>query len=289
MLKQRQIYRADSQALHAKDTLRAMLSGLLRSRYMAYRLFVKDVRAEYARSAFGILWDFLDPLVLGVIFFFLARNKVINTGEMGMPVAVFMIYGLLMYQTFCDSIIRSLDVMKRSSSILSHLKVPPEALILSVFFRQLFFSFFSILVMLGFSLFLMSKAAAVGTSSFNALGFLKFVLAYPVLILIGMSIGVFLAPFNAVYGDVGRLTRLVLVPLRYVSPVLYVLPDTPLFNAINAVNPISLVLDNLRLLATADAFVAPLELATRCGAFALLFFVGWYIFHLSIPVLAERV
>jgi lipopolysaccharide transport system permease protein len=289
VLKQRQTYRSDSQALQVRETARAMLSGLWQSRYMAYRLFLKDIRSEHARSAFGVLWDFLDPFVLGTIFFILAQNRVINTGNMGMPVAVFMIYGLLMYQTFCDSLIRSQDVVRRSGNLLSHLKVPPEALLASVLFRQLFFSVFSILVMLGFSLALIARAKAEGTSSFSLLGFLKFVLAYPSLILAGMAIGVFLAPFNAIYADVGRFARLVLIPLRYVSPVLYVLPATPLFDAIDRINPISPVLTNLRSLATADALVEPTQLLTRLGGFAVLFLVGWYVFHVSIPVLVERI
>ena len=47
-----QVYSAESQTRHLRDVLRAMASGMVQSRYMAYRLCRKDIRAEYAKSAF---------------------------------------------------------------------------------------------------------------------------------------------------------------------------------------------------------------------------------------------
>ena len=79
------VYSAESGVRNPRLVLRDMIRGLLQSRYMAYRLCVKDVRAEYAKSAFGILWDFVDPFVFASIFYFLAKIRVLNPGELGMP------------------------------------------------------------------------------------------------------------------------------------------------------------------------------------------------------------
>lgn len=282
------VYSAESSVRRPREVFRAMFSGLRGSRYMGYRLFVKDLRAENSKVAFGVFWDFLDPLVLGCIFYFLMKVRVINAGELGMPYAVFVIYGLLLYRTFSESITLSLDVMQRSRGLLAHLKLPPEALILSVLFRVLFNSTFRLAVMLAFSIGLQAVAMDEGLSAFSLIGFVKFLLCYPLIILAGMAIGVFLAPFNVIYGDVGRAARIVLVPLRYATPVLYAIPVAFPFNWITALNPVSAILTNLRSLATANAIVDWPGLAIRSGGYIGLFFVAWLIFHVSIPVLSER-
>ncbi len=281
------VYSAESSVRQPGQVFRAMFRGVLQSRYMAYRLCVKDVRAEYAKSAFGLLWDFVDPFIFASIFFF-NEARIISPGAMTMPYAVFVIYGLLLYQTFSESVTMSLDMMKRSKTILTHLKLPPEALILSVFYRVLFNSAFRIMVMLIFSLVLLGKAVEDGQSAFSMVGFVKFVLCYPVLILAGMSFGVFLAPFSVIYADVGRVARILLTPLRYASPVLYTLPTAFPFNWISIINPIGPFIENLRSLATSDTVTDLPGIAIRCSVFLVVFSAGWLIFHLAVPVLAER-
>lgn len=280
----RQVYTADSRVRSPGEVIREMFSALPHSRYLAYRLFIKDLRAEYSRTAFGILWDFLDPLILGGVFYLLMQFRVIDPGDLAVPYALFVIYGLLIYQTFAEGITLSLDVMRRSGAMLTHLKVPPEALLLSVVYRLFFNSAFRIAVMLIFSLVMIPAAREAGLQAFSAVGFLKFLALYPLVILAGMSIGVLLAPFHVVYSDIGRAVRTILLPLRYATPVLYQIPIGWLL----AINPIALLLSNLRSVATTDTFASPVEFAVRMGVFAILFLVGWFVFHVSVPVLAER-
>ncbi|OPZ22752.1 MAG: ABC-2 type transporter [candidate division BRC1 bacterium ADurb.BinA364] len=282
------VYTAETGTHHFRAAIGDMLRGARGAWYMGYRLFLKDMRADYARSALGFAWDFLDPLVLAGIFYMLARNSIIAPGEMEMPVAVFMIYGMLLYQTFCEAATLSVDAIRRSGAMLNQLKIPPEAILYSVLCRLLFNSLFRLPVMLLFSLSLMPRAAADGLSSFSPGGFLAFLALYPAVILPGMAIGLALAPLNTIYHDIGRLVRIVLVPLRFFSPVLYKTPQIGVFSWFGAVNPIAMTLTNLRLLAATGGVIQPLEWALLLSGFALLFLLGWFVFHISIPVLAER-
>jgi len=284
----RNVYTAESSLRNPRQVIRDMVSGMVRSKYMAYRLSIKDIRAEYANSAFGMLWDFVDPLVLGFVFYFLMKVRIINTGELGMPYAVFVVYGLLIYQTFTESLNLSLDAVRRSRNLLTHQKLPPEAIILSVLFRVLFNSLFRVAAMLFFSLMLFSSAANEGTSSFSAVGFPIFLVCYPSIILAGMSIGLFLAPFNVMYRDIGRIVRITLLPLRYATPVLYAIPSEFPFNLIHSLNPISPILATLRALATGNDVVHFGGFVGWNLGFLALFLVAWPIFHLAIPVLVER-
>lgn len=261
------------------SVIQAMVHGARKSRYVSYRLFLKDLRNDYARSLAGLLWDFLDPLILGIVFYFLMQARIINTGDIGIPYALFVIYGVMLYQTFSDAVTSPLSLITRSKNMLTHLSLSPEALIGSVGCRVLFYSFFRIIIMLAFGL-------AMGKWSF--FGILAFLLLFPIIILCGMSIGVLLAPFNTLYGDVGRIVVILLTPLRYMTPVLYAMPDKGFLSYVDTVNPLTPLLSGLRDLATSGTLHHPEKFLLVSAAFSILFLLGWFIFHISLPILAEK-
>ncbi|MBL7646109.1 MAG: hypothetical protein JNK74_07975 [Candidatus Hydrogenedentes bacterium] len=269
------IYSAESRARESGAIFRAMARGLLDGRYAAFRLALRDVKGGYARTMFGLFWDLADPLVFGAIFYGLMLAGIVSPGKLAIPYPLFVTYGMLLYLTITEGWLAALRLFQSSRVVLAQVKVPPEALILSVAFRVAFNSSFRILVLLVFS---------IAMGAFSPAGFLKFLACYPLLILAGMALGLGLAPFNAIYNDVERAVRLFILPLRFASPVFFVIASERLARA----NPIAVLLDNLRGLATANQFTDPGALALWSAAFALMFFCGWYLFHLAVPVLAER-
>lgn len=282
------IYTPKSECFTLRQALRGMFQGVAKSRYMALRLVVKDIKADYAKSQFGMIWDLIDPLVLGFIFYSLMRTRVITPGDTGMPYAIFIIYGLLMYATFVESVMRMVNLVRNSKSLLAQLKLPPEALILSVLFRVGFNCVFRLAVMLFFSMIMYKNALVQGQSSFHLLGFLKFLALFPSVILIGASIGLFCAPLNAIYSDVGTALRIGLGPYRYLSPVLWPLPLTGTWAYVHAVSPIAPIFLDLRTLATQNTMNYTGPFLARIFVFGFLFLFAWYIFHISITILSER-
>lgn len=284
----RVVYTAQSETFSPKRVLPAMVRGVFQSRYMALRLVVKDIKADYSKSQFGMIWDLVDPLVLGFIFYALMRSRVFTPGETQMPYSIFIIYGLLMYATFVESVMRMVTLVKSSKPLLSQLKLPPEALILSVLFRIFFNCFFRLMVMLFFSLLMRNSALDNGQSAFSLIGFLKFVALFPSIILVGTAIGLFCAPLNAIYSDVGTVLRIGLTPYRYLSPVLWPLPLTGLWAYVHAVSPISPLFLDLRMLATNNVMNYPAPFALRILVFGAMFLFSWFVFHISIIVLSEK-
>lgn len=284
----RVVYTPQSETFSPKQVLPAMVRGLIQSRYMAIRLVVKDIKSDYSKSQFGMIWELIDPLVLGFIFYALMRTRVFTPGETNMPYAIFIIYGLLMYATFVESVMRMVNLVKSSKSLLSQLKLPPEALILSVLFRIAFNCLFRLLVMLFFSLLLRNSAMDSGMSAFSLIGFIKFLFLFPSVILIGAAIGLFCAPLNAIYSDVGTAIRIGLGPYRYLSPVLWPLPITGVWTYVHAVSPIAPLFLDLRMLATHNTMQYMIPVFVRIGLFGVLFLLSWFIFHVSIVVLSEK-
>jgi lipopolysaccharide transport system permease protein len=172
------------------------------------------------------------------------RSRVLAPGDISIPYSVYVIYGLLLFQSFADAATTTTGLVRNSAGVLNQLKLPPEALLMSVFFRVGFMSLFRVAVMLFFSLV---------TGAYSPLGVPLFLLSYGVIILAGMCWGVLLAPFHAIYNDVGRGLGVVLVLLRYASPTLFAFPRTGAWAWLYDLNPIAALLDNLRLLATTGA------------------------------------
>lgn len=273
------IYTAESRVKEMKGVLRSMISGMITGRYLSKRLFLKTIKADYATTRFGVLWDFIEPLTLALIFILLRRGNVIHAGNINIPYAVFVVYGILLWQTFSEAVTSSVKIMGTHSQLLKQIKIPPEALIVSVFYKVTFNSIFRIITLLMLSIFM---------NSISYIGFIKFFILYPSIILLGLSIGVFLAPFNVIYSDIGRFINIILRPLLYASPVLYSIPPVAGLKYFNIINPIGIILANLRTVATQNHFPELQSFLIANISLLLVFILGWFVFHLSIPILSDK-
>ncbi len=273
------VYHADPQVRDLGSVARAMVSGLWHSHYAAYRIFIRDLKAEYAQSVSGLLWSFVDPLVVGFIFCLLHQARVINAGELEIPYVVFVVYGALLYQTFAESLFLFMNVLQRSGSLLTQLNLSPEALLLSSLYRCLFNAAPRLVVLLAFSL-------VFRTSGFP--GFTAFLLLFPLILLPGIAVGLVLAPFNVFYHDIGRSAKVIVDMLRYVSPILYPLPKTLPFAVMSVINPVAPILSTLRSLATTSSVEAWNVTLIWSAVLTVVALLGWILFHVSIPIVAER-
>lgn len=273
---------AEPRSSHPVRVARAMLQGLARSPYTAYRLALKDIKGNYARTTFGLFWDLADPLMFGIIFFFLVAAGILHPGEMAVPYALFVTYGMLLYLTFTESLLAALRLFRSARGLLSHVKLDPEALVLAVFLRMLFNSSFRILVLLVLTLCMVDTPEL--TPLERLFDFLQFLALYPILILAGMAIGLLLAPFNALFKDVERIVSLIILPLRFATPVFYTINSAVLLLC----NPLAVFIVNLRDVGTHVGLHAPGALALWAAGFTILFCIGAYLFHLAVPILAER-
>ena len=71
------VYTPESPLRHPSKFARDMISDLWSSRELAWRLFVRDLRAQYRTSLLGYVWVFLPPLVASLPFVYLNSAGVI--------------------------------------------------------------------------------------------------------------------------------------------------------------------------------------------------------------------
>ena len=70
-----------------------MWKDLLASKELAWRLMIRDISALYRQTFLGILWAFLPPIAMALIFVILNGRKVIDVGETNIPYPAFVMFG----------------------------------------------------------------------------------------------------------------------------------------------------------------------------------------------------
>lgn len=273
-----QVYLPTGQDNSFKKIVQQMLKGAKNDRYAGYGIFWKDVKADYARSKFGLLWDFLEPLVYALVFVFLRNTSSFSVGEMTIPYAVYVTCGILTWQSFSDSLLGPLEASERSKGMLTHLKLSPEAIIYSSVFKTYFYSAIRISIIVFICMMM---------GAFSFVGLLKFIAVFPILTILGYGIGLLLAPFNAVYNDVIKIIRICIRPLMFVSAIIFPLPDSTIGNILSY-SPIAILVDGLRSLIVSGSSNEALLISIIFASVIPLFFAGWYIYHKTLKFMAEK-
>ena len=83
---------------------REMVRDLLASRELAWRLFVRDVSAQYRQSLLGVVWALLPPLAMGLVFILLQAGGVVRVADTDVPYPVFVLVGTTYWQVFVDAL-----------------------------------------------------------------------------------------------------------------------------------------------------------------------------------------
>jgi lipopolysaccharide transport system permease protein len=273
------VYTPDSQMRSPVLLLRSMWQGVLDSRELAWRLFIRDFYAKYRKSLLGILWAFLTPLVTGLVFIFLQGRGVVRFGDTGIPYPVYVLTGTILWQLFTESLNAPLATVRTSSHMITKVNFPREALIISSFYQVMLNLLIKVLILAGTFLYFgipLTREVALAAG------------AVLVLILLGMSIGLFLTPIGLLYSDVTSSLVIVTQVWFFLTPVVYPSPKNFPFNVVANLNPVTPVLTTARDLMTIGTVKNP-EAFFVVTALALLgMFVSWVIYRLAVPIILER-
>lgn len=273
------VYTADSEVHHLGKLLKATWRDLLSSRELAWRLFVRNTNSMYRETALGYAWALLPPLMTAVVFIYLRSNQIFTIGETALPYPVFVVSGLVFWQTFAESINCPLKITSQSANLLGRVNFQREALILAGIGEVLFNLMVRMVLLVGvLSLFSVLPKATV---FFVPLGLL-------VLIVFGLTLGLFLLPAGVLYRDIGRGLNLLLLLWMFLSPVLFPRPNTSPVNLVTGLNPVGVILTTLREMLFIGEFSQLSVFIAISIASVLLLLVAWIFCKLSMPYLIER-
>jgi len=216
--------------------------SLWRHRYMVWQMSKRDVIGRYRGSMMGLMWSFFNPLFLLAVYTFVfsvifqARWGVDTGSKMNFAVVLFS--GLVVHAFFADCVNRAPGLILANVNYVKKVVFPLEILPWVAMGSALFHAGMSLLVLLGFVVFL--NAGLHWTAIF-----LPAVL-FP-LLLLTMGVSWFLASFGVFVRDVGQSIGLVTMALLFLSPIFY--PVTALPEAYRGylyLNPLTFIIEQVR-------------------------------------------
>lgn len=262
-------------AVMAKEIVADIWAG----RELAWRLFVRDLSAQYRQTFFGYIWAFLPPLAASATFIFLNSQGIVQIDTGGIPYPAFAMMGTLLWQTFVDALMSPPQALAAAKSMLAKINFPREAILLGGAYMVVFN--FLIRLILLVAVMAIWKVAPSGTVLF-------FPVAMAGLILAGLALGLLIAPLSTLYGDISRGIPVVTQFWMLLTPVVYPARSEGMAGLISTWNPVGPLVTTARESLAGQALgQLPAFFIVIAGA-VLVLFAGLVGFRLAMPHLIAR-
>lgn len=249
------------------------------ARELVFRLVYRDISVRYRQSILGYVWAVFPQIATVSIFAFLASRRVFPMGETPIPYVAFALWNLSVWQLFSGCLIGSTNSLARAGSLVTKINFPKQTLVISSIGQALF----------DFAIRLIPVSAV-----FAWYGIVppSQALAIPLILipmmLMALGLGLMFSIANLIIRDIANALSMALTFGMFLAPILYPPPVQEPFVLVNTINPFSpLLIATQNLLSTGQIVnIQPLLVTT---GFALgIFFLGSYVFHVTLPRIAER-
>ena len=257
-----------------------MWRDLAASRDLAWRLMVRDIRAQYRQSFLGVAWAFLPPIVLAAGFTLAGNAQVIKVASTELPYTAYVMFSMILWQTFVEALNGPVQAVSNAKQMLTRINFPREAVVLAKL-GEVFFNF-GIKLVLVVAIFLWYDMPITAKAWLAPLALLQ-------LIALGTFIGLLLAPLGALYQDVANGLTVITGLWLFITPVVYPVPSAGVFATIVKLNPVTPLLVTTRELATTGVVSAPYQFAAVSAVALLGLLLTWVVFRLAMPFVIERV
>ncbi len=276
------VYTPESALRRPRQLLSAMVHDLFASRELAWRLFVRNISAQYRQSVLGYFWAFLPPIATTLTFVFLNAQNIISPSNenSGLPYPVYVMLGTLLWEGFVDALNSPLKLITSSRSMLAKVNFPREALILAGLGEVLFN--FTIRIVLFIIVFIWFGIPLPSTALLAPFGVFS-------LIALGLMFGILLSPLGVLYQDVQRGITILTSLWFFLTPVVYDPPSTWPASLLVTLNPVSPLLVTTREMLTTGSFTQLEGFWIVSAAIVILLLLGWVLYRVAIPHLVERI
>lgn len=256
-----------------------IIKGFKAGRGLGVQLARRDLSAMYRQSVFGILWAVVTPLAQTMVWVFLSNRGVLNVGDTGVAYPLYVLSGIMLWQTFMECINSPLMMFNGAKTILRKINMNKEALIIGGFLKVSFNLAIKLLVLIPLMIYF--------DLTFG-LGMLWAIVAIFLVMVFGFAIGILLTPIGALYTDVQRFIQTFSQLFFFLTPIIYPARVDGVFGLMDTLNPAVLSICSARdlLLGTADIDLT-IYLGFNASVFLLLFF-GLILYRVSLPIIVER-
>lgn len=228
------------------------LNELIRYRELLWFFFLRDIKSRVKQTALGPLWIILPPLV-GTGIFSILFGIIAGLSSGDIPYPVFVFSGMLVWRLFVNAMDKTSNCLMANSSIFTKVYLPRLLMPISATLAGLLdflIHFLILIIILVFCHYFGFEIPLTWA-----------ILAFPFFILLsmmmGMTVGLWLAALGVRYRDVRMLATLIIQPWTWITPVAYSsieiftiegISETyrPLVEIAYKMNPIWLVVEGFR-------------------------------------------
>lgn len=236
-------------------------------------LFLTGLRAQRRRTLLGHLWLILPPVIAALAASYVQTNGLVRVRETGMPYPLFAFAGTMFWQMFLEALAAPARLLALHRGVITRIRFPHEAVWVAALLEALVNAAIR-LVLLG--LLAGTMIASIGPAAwlvpFGVAG----------LLVLGLALGIALAPFALLWEDVSRGVLLAANFAIFLVPVFYPIRAT----GAQRLNPLLPLIDAPRAwLAGVDPAAAPTG-AIAFAAAALVLAIPFY--RLALPHVSSR-
>ena len=239
-------------------------------KFLLKQLVKRDFTTKYKDSVLGIIWSFLNPLLImiifTVIFSVLFRRQIHNF-------AVYFLIGKLVFDFFVSSSTGSMMSIRKNRNILTKIYVPRYMFAVA----SVCYEFIHFLI----SLLILFCVMIVTGASFSLMMFAS-IIPLIFLILLSFGVGLFLAVLNTYFSDIGHFYSIFALLLMYASAMFYPMEIVPAnIQIIFSLNPLYVAISCFRDTMLYGVF-PDISALLYLAVFSIMFFaIGFLLFRIQ--------
>ena len=240
---------------------------------IGWRLFRSNLQVRYRRSWFGYVWLLIPALGTAALAAFIQARRIVAFAPTELPYPLFVLSGIILWQLFVEALNAPMQQLQAQRQLVTRSRVPHEALVLAGLFELLLNGAIRLVVL----------AAAL---LLFAIPFAPAMLLVPAgmaaLAVLGLALGLMLAPLGLLYDDIGRGLTLLLSFGFFLTPIVYPIPPGSLLRF----NPVAPMIETVRHWLAGGAPAAGFYLVAATGAALLV--LAWLFYRLARPHFVSR-
>ena len=222
----------------------AVYADVVRYRDLFANLFRRDFHAKYRGSALGVLWTVANPVMLMGVYVLVFGVVFKSPFSSGGHYPLYLLTGLAAWTFFAAAVQSSTRSMLDNANLIRKTRFPRQLVPLSVVAAHL--------VSFGVMLLLLFVANFIWLPRVRATELLALPLA-ALFVAFVSGLALLVASLNALFRDVEFIVASLLVPLFFLTPIIYPLANVPgaqnhhhVIQAIHWLNPLSPAIEAIR-------------------------------------------
>lgn len=212
-------------------------------RHLITQLVKRDVIGRYRGSFLGLVWSFLHPLFMLLVYLFVFGIvfKIkwgVSLGSDKKEFAVILFSGLILHALFSECLVRSPGIISTNTQFVKKVVFPLEILPVMIVCTAVFHFLIGLLLLSIFNI--------LAHHTFYLTTFLFPIVVFP-LVLLGLGVSWIMASTGVFVRDIGHVTGILATMLLFLCPIFYPIDRVPEeLQLLLYFNPLTLIVEQLR-------------------------------------------